>query len=76
MPYDSLQNGPSQEEALKFQNTTRSKGMMITFLSCPALASIFPSDEKWQEVILLVLARTEFTSVNVKPGAEARQHCS
>jgi len=36
-------------------------------LSCPPLASNFPSDEKWQHATLLVLARTEFTSENVKP---------
>jgi len=38
-----------------------------TFLSWPPLASNFPSDEKWQQETLLVLARTEFTSENVKP---------
>jgi len=36
-------------------------------LSCPPLAINFPSDEKWQHATLLVLARTEFTSENVKP---------
>lgn len=39
----------------------------LTFLSWPPLASNFPSDEKWQHAILLELARTEFTSENVKP---------
>lgn len=40
----------------------------LTFLSWPPLASNFPSDEKWQQATLLVLARTEFTSENVKPA--------
>jgi len=36
-------------------------------LSWPPLASNFPSDEKWQQPTLVVLARTEFISENVKP---------
>lgn len=43
----------------------------VTFLSCPPLASNFPSDEKWQQATLLELARTEFTSENVKPEKES-----
>ena len=41
--------------------------LSLTLLSWPPLASNFPSDEKWQQATLLVLARTEFTSENVKP---------
>lgn len=42
--------------------------MALTFLSCPPLASSFPSEEKWQQTTLLVLARADEISVNVKPG--------
>ncbi len=39
----------------------------ITFLSWPALANIFPSEEKWQQNTLLVLARRQPTSLKEKP---------
>lgn len=43
------------------------KAIYFTFFSCPALASSFPSEEKWQQTILLLLVRIELTSVKVKP---------
>ncbi len=39
----------------------------ITFLSWPALANNFPSDEKWQHTTLLVLARRQPTSLKENP---------
>jgi hypothetical protein len=38
-----------------------------TFLSWPALANNFPSDEKWQHTTLLVLARRQPTSLKENP---------
>lgn len=42
----------------------------LTFLSWPPLASNFPSEEKWQQTTLLLLARTAFTSLNEKPATK------
>lgn len=39
-----------------------------TFLSWPPLASNFPSDEKWQQITLLVLALVDRISVNANPA--------
>lgn len=41
-----------------------------TFLSCPALANNFPSEEKWQQTTLLLLLRIEPTSLKEKPATE------
>jgi hypothetical protein len=41
--------------------------IVYTFLSWPALANNFPSDEKWQHTTLLVLARRQPTSLNENP---------
>lgn len=48
--------------------------IVFTFLSCPPLTSSFPSDEKSQHTTLLALARTEFTSPNVKPNITIYLH--
>lgn len=39
----------------------------ITFLSSPALASNFPSEEKWQQVTVLFLVLMQLNSAKVKP---------
>lgn len=44
--------------------------LYFTILSCPALASIFPSEEKWQATTLLLLVRMQPNSLNIKPNRE------
>lgn len=44
--------------------------IICTLLSWPALASNFPSEEKWQHVILLFLVLIQPTSPKVKPALE------
>lgn len=44
--------------------------MNVTFLSCPALASLFPSEEKWHETTLLLLVQMQPYSLKGKPETE------
>jgi len=46
----------------------------FTFFSCPALAKILPSEEKWQQTTLLLLVRQQLTSLKVKPRNKRACH--
>lgn len=45
---------------------------IYTFLSWPALASNFPSEEKWQQTTLVLLLRIEPTSLKEKPEYKSK----
>jgi hypothetical protein len=47
---------------------------MPTFLSWPPVARSFPSDEKWQQLTLPVLARAFATSEKLDPAVETMSH--
>lgn len=56
----------------KMFNKTIQSNQFLTFLSCPPVASNFPSDEKWQHSTLLALAGISRISVNVKPNIKTK----